>query len=248
MYKNGLKYNKMYRNGIAYNKGYKNGVKNFGENIPTDYLLRYDLDGNFLDKGPSALHGIAGGTNNLPTFTTGRKGTDQCAVFNGSRSFKTPSGVTYGSNQLTISFWMKTSQTSVAIIMESSPDGNNNFNIWHVNVNDTWSTNKIGVASKETSFNLRPTSDNVNTNQWFHVVATINRNLNGVEEIKIYLNTIDKTGSSSTLTDNNNTFSPQILFIGQRNGSTLGFNGSVQQIKIYKRILTASEITALYNE
>ena len=53
---------------------------------------------------------------------------------------------------------------------------------------------------------------------------------------------------SSYTTDNNGNFVNNILFIGQRGGSTVGFNGSLQDFKVYNRVLTDSEIMYLYSE
>lgn len=250
MYKNDLKYNSLYFNGIRYNKGYKNGKQIFGiiNVIPTDYILCYNLQNNLIDSGSLGLNGIPGGTSNSPSFGVGRKGNDFCANFNGGQSFKTPSNVIYTTDKISVSFWIKTTQTNIAQLIESSPDVNSNANIWASSINDSYNLNKLGLLSKNSNWNIRTSSVNINTGQWVHVVGIIDRSRTGADEIQIYINNELKTATTTSSADNNGIFSSQTLFIGQRNGTSYGFNGSMQQLRIYNRVLTTAEINSLYLE
>jgi hypothetical protein len=77
----------------------------------------------------------------------------------------------------------------------------------------------------------------------------IDRTQDRTSQNKIYINgVLSYVQMSSYTTDNNGNFVNNILFIGQRGGSTTGFNGSLQDFKVYNRVLTDSEIMDLYSE
>ena len=88
---------------------------------------------------------IAGGTSNLPTFVL--DGSEYAAVFNGSQSLKTNANFNIGTDKISISFWMKTSQTGIAVLQElSSNSDNKNAFATAINVE---AANKFSMQTKK---------------------------------------------------------------------------------------------------
>ena len=145
---------------------------------------------------------------------------------------------------MTIAFWMKTTQTAVAIVgeMSSNTNANNAFS-WYINDSVA---NSVQFNSRK-ELNNQSARTGANNGTWKHFVAVIDRSQNGANEILIYENGSLVTFTKPYSTDNNGNFVNNILFIGQRAGSSLGFNGSLSLLKIYNYPFTPSEVSTLYN-
>lgn len=205
-------------------------------------ILDLPLQNNFTDTtGINTM--IAGGTSNLPTFTL--EGGEYAATFNGSQSLKTNANFNINRDKISISFWMKSSVTTRGLITEIStnPDAANSFG---VEINKG-ATNNFSVVNLNTGYNERRFS-NIQNGTWNHYVIIIDRSLNATDEIKIYKNNSFVTSTLTASTDNNGIFGAYPLFIGQRAGSTTGFNGQLKFLKIFNYPLSQTEITNLYNK
>ena len=218
--------------------GRKAIVKNEG------LILDLPLQNNFTDTtGINTM--IAGGTSNLPTFTL--EGGEYAATFNGSQSLKTNSNFVIGTDKVSISFWIKTSQTNTAVITELGTNTNSN-NSFISSINDTLA-NRVSITDHISGYNIGNSAININDNNWHHVVLMINRSLVGNQKNKIYvdgiLSYVQNTNYQSDLNGNWGIFP---LFIGQRGGSLYGFNGQMKFLKIFNYPLSQAEITNLYNK
>ena len=177
---------------------------------------------------------IAGGTSNLPTFTL--EGGEYAATFNGSQSLKTNSNFVLGTDKVSISLWLKTSQTVLGNILELSNNFNNN-NAFSSFINDSEGNNSGTSAI------------NINDNTWRHIVLIIDRSKVGSQQNSIYVNGIlSYVQNTNYQEDLNGNFGLFPLFIGQRAGSSLGINGQMKFLKIFNYPLSPSEITNLYNK
>lgn len=227
------------------------------ELIPTP-ILNIPFNNNFNElTGNNSV--IAGGTANFPTFVTGRRGTDFAASFNGSQSVKTSSNVLINGDKLSVSFWMKTTQTSIAAVTELSNNANNkNAFLSLVNEIDAESG---GVGRLMTSitqpgtditqpgpiFNTSFTNIDINDGNWRHFVLLLDRGVQSLLEASIYINgqsAYTKTKAKETTFN----FINDILYIGQRGGETFGFNGQIQEFKLFNFILSIEDIERLYRE
>lgn len=221
----------------------KNGVAfwKYETPIPTDYILAYDFNGNTADKSVNGLNGVMTGTL---AFEDGRKaGTQSLKFTNGC--VKTVIPIPLNSNKVSVSFWMKTTQTASGVILEMSTNSNAN-NAFSSYINEA-RINRISIVDKQANYNRAFSSININTGNWFHIVLSIDRSLDGVLQNKIVVNN-SILHSNDLTADNNGNFVNNILFVGQRGAISNPFNGNLQNLKIYNRILTPEEITALYNE
>ena len=216
--------------------GRKAIVKNEG------LILDLPFQNSFVDdKKKNTM--VAGSTSNLPTFTL--DGSEYAATFNGWQSLKTNANFNIGTDKVSISFWMKTSQKAGAIIVELSPDTNSN-NAFSAYLNDDVA-NSIQFNSRNTNVN-KSVRTGANNGTWKHFVAVIDRTRNGANEILIYENGALVSFTKPSSTDNNGIFGIYPLFIGQRAGSTAGFNGQMKFLKIFNYPLSQTEITNLYNK
>ena len=209
-------------------------------------ILDLPLQNNFTDTtGINTMR--AGGSSNLPTFTL--EGGEYAATFNGSQSLKTNANFNVGTDKVSVSFWLKTSQTALASILELSSNVNNN-NSFASFINNTLA-NRINVIDQSIgyNYNIGDSALNVNNNTWKHIVLMIDRSKVGSQQNKIYVDGILSYIQDTTRqTDLNGQWTSNPLFIGQRNGSSLGFNGQMKFLKIFNYPLSTTEITNLYNE
>ena len=207
-------------------------------------ILDLPLQNNFTDTtGINTM--IAGGASNLPTFTL--EGGEYAATFNGSQSLKTNSNFVVGTDKVSISFWMKTSQTGTAAITELGTDTNSN-NSFISSINDSLA-NRVSITDHISLYNIGNSAININDNNWHHVVLMINRSLVGSQQNSIYVNGILSYVQNTTYqSDLNGNWGLFPLFIGQRGGSQYGFNGQIKFLKIFNYPLSPSEITNLYNK
>lgn len=143
---------------------------------------------------------------------------------------------------ISVSYWMKADYTDVSGDYPFSINDNSNAGELHQRFG---SSGHIEVVSSGTStifseYSASPEFTGGNNNTWKHVVITWNTNSS---EVKFYLNGSLKTTGSLTLDDQAITK----LDIGRRISSPY-FTGSLDDFRIYNRILTPSEVTVLYNE
>ena len=225
-----------------------NGIAKGGniiyKKIDPTLILDCDFNNNFTNKVLGGVQLIAGNVNGLPTFTL--EGGEYAATFNGSQSLKTNSNFVLGTDKVSISFWMKTSQTVVSIITELSTNSNN-FNSFYGAINNAI-PNRVDVYDNisSSSNNLGSSSVNINDNIWHHIILMIDRNQPALNQNKIYVDgVLSYIQHTSRKSDTSGDFGILPLFVGQRAGNSLGFNGQMKNLKIWNRIITQSEIDNL---
>ena len=244
MYKDGKQYDKFILNGKTYDKFYLNNKQYGGGYVPfATPILDLDFQNNFIDKSPSGLPIVQG--QGLPTFgLSGRKAGEYCAIFNGVQSIKTNINLPLNSDKVCVKFWLKTTQSVISVIYELSQRfvNNNAFAFYMAQPNG-----KVSSGDHVTGgYDLVHTINAVNDNTWKHIVCVINRSLS-TNKNKIYIN-----GVSSFVQDsidnksNNGNFINNILFIGQRAGTSLGFNGSLAKYQVFNQAPTDAQAMEMY--
>jgi hypothetical protein len=213
--------------------------------LPTNGLVGYwPFNGNANDESGNGNHGTVNGA----TLTTDRFGNSWKAyTFDGVNDFiRCLQAGPSGNPTVSAVFWLKTSQTNYAHIIGYGADRQvgNDFRIV-VNVNCQQS---IGF---DTYGNLNSLTNHNNNDGWNQYVITYDGSIgNNVVSSKIYKNGFLLTSPCSIV--NNSSTNIQGIFpvtFGKYHGTVSdGFlNGSLDDIAIYNRALTAQEITALYN-
>jgi hypothetical protein len=183
----------------------------------TDYYLYY---GNLNEKGSP-----------LSYTATGLKfdGSNDSISVNNSPS------LTLTTN-LTISAWIrKTSNGSYPEIYNSGNQGNS----WILSISTLGSGNKLNFTEIGIADNFGATT--LANNVWYHVVAV--KNGDSGTNLTLYVNGVsDGTASIGTISTPSGT-----IHIGSwNNGIENNFPGTMDDVRIYSRALSAPEVTGLY--
>lgn len=207
--------------------------------------LSYNFNGNLNDSSGNNRNATQNGTI---TYTTGRKGIVNTAIQFGSGDVVTPIIPELG--MFSFSFWIKTTDntagTGRAIISKSSPvNGSLEFSIL---INSGKIRCETAAAAVE-YINVKESLNVINDNNWHYVVCVFDlMEINPSNEIKIYIDGIQ--ASVNSIYNNNTTppLQPMNIVIGRKNTNTFWFNGVIDDLEFYNKILTQAEITNLYNK
>lgn len=183
----------------------------------------YRLDGNANDES-----GNYHGTETAITYGGGVY--ERGAVFNGSSSYVSNASLPQLGAYNSISLWFKATAFSTAGVATWS-NGTNRVDAW---VN----TNQIQVKYNATWYSATVT---MVTTAWYHLSVCI---VNGIP--LVYLN-----GNSLALTSSGGTayaFTQGIEIGRATTASSYYFNGSIDQVRIFNRAITATEVATLYAE
>lgn len=218
----------------------------FKAQVPTNGLIGYyPFVGSANDFSGNLYNGTVFG----PTLTADRFGNPNAAYqFNGVSDYiDLPASPYIGLNNYSYSLWFKALSNS------------NNGRIICVGENGglcqslTHQTSGYLFAS---SFNLgnNPNlsysqSSALTLSQWHHAVVT-----RDLVAVKMYIDGLLVAASTPTATNGQQadygSLAPQRALIGARSslGSSFFFHGIIDDVRYYNRVLTPSEVTALYNE
>lgn len=196
-------------------------------------ILDLPLQNNFTDYSASGISMVAGNANGFPSFVSDGSG-GYALDFNGTKSIKTAINLPINtSDKVTIKFKIKTNQTTTGAVVELSPNFglNNGFGVF---INDLLA-NKIELLDATNSSNQNYVSSptTINDNVWHSVKMVIDRAL-GIDQNKIYIDgVLSFTKYAPFYKDLNGNYGSYTLFIGQRNGSSLGLIAQLKELEIY---------------
>ena len=197
-------------------------------------IATYQLDGNAND-----LSGNYSGTPTDVSYVVGEF--DLAGVFNGSSSgINLPSSlntsVIDSTGAFSISMWINANDIStIQYLFCSNPSNNVDLGI---NTNDQ-GVGKIVWTIYNTSYSYLISTTTITTNTWYNIAVTYN---NGLSEL--FINGVSQGTITKTLLESS--IEPTL---GYRNtGGSVRFNGSIDQVRIFNKDLSAGEVTTLYNE
>lgn len=195
----------------------------------------WKFDGNAKDFSPYGNNGTVTGA----IFTTDRKGAANKAYsFDGASDVNVGNGASLNlTSAVTVSAWVKPSSVGALQIFLSKSDITGTirpFELW------LQATGKFGFADYDGSWHI-DTNDNVvaTAGNYYHVVGAYNG-----ATMTTYVNAIPSSGTALSSMAS----SPGSLWIGGWLGMADFFSGSIDDVRIYNRALSATEVTALYNE
>ena len=197
----------------------------------TSCIATYRFENNEDDKS-----GNYNGTGNSIQYAAGRYG--QSASFNGTDSVVTGTAQNVGSS-FSISAW----------IYPASYGEHNVFNLWESSSDlfqfglDDLTNQKLSIAAKSSNtwYVYRTTaSPIVSLNQWYHIV--VNRSSS---DLKIYVNGTFLESANNFYAKTYNTFN---IGAGKSTSTNSFFDGKIDQVRVFNKTLSASEVTTLYNE
>ncbi len=195
--------------------------------ITTGLVAHYPFDGNANDSSGNNYHGA------YSNFATGKYG--QGVSFDGTQYFTISSiagALPAGGEPRTLSVWVKQSQADAG-----------NYISWGYTNNHQ----RFSLMDFQNNLNLSQHTDDFTTsyqtvaNQWKHYVITYD----GTDKIKFYVDgvfIVEITKNVLTTTSN------QPLVFGAR-PTDFGesFHGILDEVRIYNRALSATDVTELYN-
>lgn len=212
--------------------------------------LDYGLVGNWTFNGTD-LSGTkaydrsgAGNTGTLtngPSVTPGKVG--QALSFDGVDDYVTagdPSALEFGTGDFSISFWMKTTSTALEALVTKRWSADCSAG-WAIN-NRSADTLQITITDgtnciDDTSVSMKGIQDG----RWHYVVAAFDRDA----VVSVYMDGIlsDQTSSIATVGSVSNA---RNFDISRFSTGTYYFTGSLDEVRAYNRVLSASEIQSLY--
>lgn len=209
-------------------------------NIPTNGLLAYyGFDGNSNDATNNAYHLI----NNGAILTTDRNGKAGSAYsFDGSTAYMSISNFPYSfsyAGEHTVSFWMKKNTTSGIAMMNGASSGSNFVWLFQA-VNNT--AMQAGVNKQGSSWTWATgTGAAFTVGQWEHYTAVYSN-----KTLTLYKNGLAVASSTANYSSPNSTTQP--LWIGRGVGAatTNWLDGSLDDMAIWNRALTPTEVTQVY--
>lgn len=228
----------------------KNKVK---DTLSDGLIAYYPLNGTVLDSSGNSLHGI----NEFVSFVVDRLGkTSGAGDFNGKTSsmvVKNASALNL-SNDFTIATWFKADTIyeipgTVKMILSKNRNGNATtgfaFGLWNNSVsNVTQGIVNFSAAPNFTTITY-PTANTglVQVNRWYHSVCTYEK---ASGKFVYYINGSMVDQKSLVFSNVANDFD---FLIGAEaigvSTKTNYFNGALDEIRIYNRVLTNAEITKL---
>ena len=194
--------------------------------IPTKAL--YTLNGNSKDTGESGYIG-------------------QGAIFNGSSSYITSSlPKTDIANTFSVSFWWNPNTLSgYQSILGHYQDVGNIAYGWQV----VQANNKIGfywiISASPNTSNYFENNTILQQGQWYHIVATITPTSANLYVDKSSASSSPNQGSDFVIEYSSN----PPFYMGRQNGSNAYYaNGKIDQVRIFNKAISASEVTTLASE
>ncbi|MFA6365397.1 MAG: LamG-like jellyroll fold domain-containing protein [Candidatus Paceibacterota bacterium] len=199
-----------------------------------------------LDEGTGTSTYDASGSGNTGTLTnnpTWQTSTnceaDGCLSFDGVNQYVSASGVPNLTSALTVEAWAKT-----PIVQDATYDtivskfSSGPYNGWFLRRNANSSVVYFTLYDNGTA-TASITGPTIVANQWTHYAATFDGTI-----ARIYVNGVlsasDLSASIGSATTN--------FVISGNYGSTENWNGSIDEVRIYNRALSATEILNQYND
>lgn len=159
----------------------------------------------------------------------------KCAVFDGTAYAQTVGTLdltTY--TNLTIEWWMKTSQTSFGMVLEHSANYNYNPGAFISYYNE--SPGRMVFANLATGYAIRSVPL-LNDGVWHHYAFTIDAGDVTAHRIELYVDGVLSAAATNSVVSGGKTFLNDIFNIGSRNGTGLFLNARIDEMRISDQIL-----------
>ncbi len=210
--------------------------QNIPSYIPTNGLLAWwPFNGNANDESGNGNHGTVNGAS----LTADKNGYQNKAFsFDGNDCINIPNVVS--SNSFSISIWLNSNDLSAGQQLIYY-QGSREWELSNFNLNNGLKYLSGGVKLSDGLHYVNPGAY-INNNSWYHCVLTYSQG----NKVKIYINS--HLVDSSSLTPNFSFFTGSATFssIGAYNRDSRYFKGILDDIAIYNRVITPSEIVAMY--
>lgn len=222
-------------------------LSNVGSHVMKNYIipvtipnkiLYYNLDGNLNDPWGARTGTNATGNGSILSTADKYAGTHS-ASFNGvlgtsgsSYRLITFPSVGYGTNGVSVAFWMK-----------RIGDCPNDYHVWAIGNLYMWG--QRNAVSGVTPFNVMNngnTGFDITNNVWTHIAVSVNSS----NVVNVYINGVLLRSNITVAGSYPGTASGRIGGVPVGNGGC-NLNGYIDEFKIYNKVLTQAEVTAIYN-
>ena len=194
-----------------------------------------------LDGSPADLSGNYNGVQTDVTYPQGYF--DLAGAFNGSSSrIVTP--ITTNFSNVSVSCWVKFNSFSAGdstLLHKGFYISGSNSQYMHLRY-EAYGNNRLTfwIRNDDAYNNGAISNVSISLNVWYHVVGTYDSS----GTAKIYVNTVSGINSTggSTMTNTDS------WRMGSQRDTANDLNGSIDQVRIFNKALSAGEVTTLYNE
>lgn len=208
---------------------------------PSGMIDWWPGDGNAND----ITGGYSGTLKNGATFAPGEVG--QAFSLNGSNKQYVDIGDVDLPATFTIDTWINPASLSGANYLITKDDGNTTSYAFQVQADGTL----IGIVQSASGLTFYQTNPGVvTTGTWQHVALTYDGNAPALQKFTFYVNGVVAPASLNGSNDAggtpaNNAASATIGIFS--NGSSFPFNGLIDEFEIFNRVLSATEVQAIYD-
>ncbi|MCF7836107.1 hypothetical protein K9N08_00405, partial [Candidatus Gracilibacteria bacterium] len=217
--------------------------------IPQNGLVGYwPMDGDWADDSTNSNNGTAAGG---ATFTdSGKWG--EAGSFDGVDDYVSAASVDLGLNgtsEMSISGWfyIDTITPAQRLVQKQIVDGWSSISLM------IYAGGSVSLSAQNSSLSQYPTwaTSSAITTGWHHIIGTFDKNNIDSSDGKIYIDGVDQSTtfsalgytSSFTIQESSN----NLLFGARPVTLTYPFDGKMDDVAIYNRALSATEILQMYN-
>jgi hypothetical protein len=143
-----------------------------------------------------------------------------------------------GTSDFTISGWIKPEDITNNYLLGQSEDTNNR---WYVRITSSSYLQFYSKSGGVEQVTVASGGTTISNNEWVHFVITADRGANTIVYVNGIANNTSTNANTSTLS-NTGTFR-----IGSYQFANAYWNGQISQIGIWNEVLTADEVSSLYN-
>jgi hypothetical protein len=186
---------------------------------------------------------------NAPAWTTGKLG--GALYFNGVNNYAVAPSFNLGTTAAaSVALWLNRTYTPLngasTVLFEFSANFNSSTTGFEFFPDDTCGM-AIGLHGNA-GYNLKCYAQ-PSSGVWHHLVAVYDKSQNAANEISFYLDgVVQAAGSQPYTADNSNLFGTNPLYLFARGGSQLFASGTIDDLRIYNRALSAAEVSQLYGQ
>ncbi len=215
-------------------------------NYPTTASALYQLNDNAND-----TCGNSNGTFTNPSYVTGKFG--NAASFNGSNNYiEVPLADTPSLLVSTVTFWVKTTTTSADGIIGVGLSSSGYWQSFQAYCYGGGLGGALVVryGNGTAEGPAISSTSSIDTGEWVFCAVTMSGSTVG-STIKLYVNGVLETTHTTTVSRTDSTSKGLVMgayYAGNTSQFQNWFTGTVDQARIFPSVLTASQITELYNE
>lgn len=229
--------------------GDSNGGNSSTPDIHRDLEGFYAFDSNLLTDSSSNAAG--GAINHGVTLTADRHGNaNRAALFADSAYIEVPSsGATDFHNDLTISAWVNLADSQSTDLLTAVVSKGDSMNyVWQLGVSQAHASGEYGPGQTWLLkyVNLKQT-DPLELHKWYMLTMTVAKS-SGTVNLYVDTTQVASFTNNGITADDISFADANPVLIGMERSQHFWFDGSVDDLRMYSRVISADEIKLLYAE